>query len=241
MKIAAAPFIIGMCPVTLIMGLFTLISFGFYVGMNALVPVWLQKSTSQGGYGFTLKQNAAFTFCHWLGLIAVQFLGHEFNDRIPLLLARRWNGGAWKPEYRLHVLWVPSLVLNPIGLGLFGACLQYRLHYLVLALAVFIVTVGSLATVPVTVNYVVECFTHYPAEAGIVIGAYRIVYGLTISFYIKPWVAAVDAGWVYGMMAFFSVFSFLFVVLLMWKGHAIRQIQFASVASSEEGEKLLEI
>ena len=91
------------------------------------------------------------------------------------------------------------------------------------------------ASVPVTVNYVVECFTRYPAEAGIVIGAYRIVYGLTISFYIDPWVAAVDVGWVYGMMAFFAIFSFLFVMLLMWKGHAIREWQLASVASSEEG------
>jgi hypothetical protein len=66
------------------------------------------------------------------------------------------------------------------------------------------------------------------------------VYGLTISFYINPWVEAVDVGWVYGMMAFFAVFSFFFVMLLMWKGHAIREIQFSSLASSEEGERLVE-
>ncbi|OJJ47980.1 hypothetical protein ASPZODRAFT_115343 [Penicilliopsis zonata CBS 506.65] len=240
MRIAALPFIIGACPVTIIMGTFTLISFGFYVGMNALVPVWLQRSVAEGGYGFSLKQNAAFTFCHWIGIIVVEIAGHYGNDAIPLALARRFNNGVWKPEYRLHVLWLPSLILNPIGLGIFGAALQYHLHYMVLALAVFLVTVGSLSSVPVTVNYVVECFTHYPAEAGIVIGAYRIAYGLTITFYINPWVAAVKVGWVYGMMAFFAVFSFFFVMLLMWKGHRIRQWQFASVASSEEGEKLLD-
>lgn len=220
------------------MGTFTLISFGFYVGMNALVPVWLQRPVEEGGYGFSLEQNAAFTFCHWAGIILVQLYGHYLNDRIPLLLAKRWNKGVWKPEFRLYSLWLPSLILNPIGLGIFGATLQYRLHYMVLALAVFIVTIGSLASVPVVVNYVVECFTHYPAEAGIVIGAYRIAFGLTISFYINPWVEAVGVGWVYGMMAFFAVFSFFCVMLLMWKGHEIRQIQFASVSSSEEGEKV---
>ncbi|PWY66030.1 polyamine transporter [Aspergillus heteromorphus CBS 117.55] len=238
MKIAAAPILIGICPVTIIMGTFTLISFGFYVGMNALVPVWLQRSPAEGGYGFSLKQSAAFTFCHWIGIVIVQLVGHRYNDRLPLALARRFNRGGWKPEYRLHVLWIPSLILNPIGLGLFGATLQYHLHYLVLALAVFLVTIGALASVPVTVNYVVECFTRYPAEAGIVVGAYRIVYGLTITFYINPWVAAVGVGWVYGMMAFFAVFSFLFVMLLMWKGHAIRGWQLASVASSEEGVQI---
>ncbi|KAJ5123581.1 Major facilitator superfamily domain general substrate transporter [Penicillium atrosanguineum] len=239
-KIGVTPFLIGICPVTIIMGIFTLISFGFYVGVNALTPVWLQKPVAEGGYGFTLKQNAAFTFCHWIGIIVAFFFGHELNDRVPLALARRFNNGAWKPEYRLHVLWLPSLIINPIGLGIFGAALQYHLHYMVLALAVFLVTIGSLSSVPVTVNYVVESFTKYPAEAGIVIGAYRIVYGLTITFYINPWVAAVDVGWVYGMMAFFAVFSFFFVMLLMWKGHAIRGIQFTRLASSEEGEKLIE-
>ncbi|KAJ6141598.1 hypothetical protein N7470_009988 [Penicillium chermesinum] len=218
-KISLAPFLVGLCPVTIIMGIFTLISFGFYVGVNALTP--------------------PFTFCHWLGIIVVQFYSHGLNDRLPLALARRWNNGVWKPEYRLHVLWLPSLVLNPIGLGIFGAALKYHLHYLVLALGVFLVTVGSLASVPVTVNYVVECFTRFPAEAGIVVGAYRIVFGLTISFYINPWVEAVGVGWVYGMMGFFAVFSFLFVMLLMWKGHAIRRVQFASLASSEEGERLV--
>lgn len=236
MKIAITPFKIGICPVTIIMGIFALISFGFYVGVNALVPVWVQKPPSEHGYGFTLKQNAAFTFCHWIGIIIVQIYSHAINDRVPLALARRFNKGIWKPEYRLHVLWVPSLILNPIGLGIFGASLQYHLHYMVLALAVFLVTIGSLASVPVTVNYVVECFTGYPAEAGIVIGAYRIVYGLTISFYINPWVAAVGVGWVYGMMAFFAVFSFFFVMLLMWKGEVIRQWQFKGLGKTEEGE-----
>ncbi|KAJ5653680.1 Major facilitator superfamily domaingeneral substrate transporter [Penicillium lividum] len=240
-KVAATPFLIGICPVTMIMGIFALISFGFYVSVHALTPVWLQKPVSEGGYGFTLEQNAAFTFCHWVALILVQVHGHFFNDRIPLALARRFNNGIWKPEYRLHVLWLPSMILNPIGLGIFGAALQYHLHYMVLALGVFLVTLGSMASVPVTVNYVVECFVNHPAEAGIVIGFYRIIYGLTISFYVDAWVAAVTVGWVYGMMGFFALFSFFFVMLLMWKGHAIREIQFASLslASSEEGEKLL--
>jgi hypothetical protein len=238
-EIAITPFQIGLCPATLIMGLFTLISFGFYVGVNALTPVWLQKPVTAGGYGFTLEQNAAFTFSHWAGIIVVQFYGHYLNDRVPLYLVRKFNNGVWKPEYRLHVLWLPSLILNPIGLGIFGAALAYKLHYMVLALGVFVVTVGSLGSVPVTVNYVVECFKGFPAEVGIVVGAYRIVYGLTIGFYIDEWVEAVGVGWVYGMMAFFAVFSFFFVILLMWKGEVIRGMRFNGLGDSEEGERLV--
>jgi hypothetical protein len=49
---------VAITPVTLVLCLFTLISFGFYVAMNAITPVWLQKPLIIGGYGFTSKQNA---------------------------------------------------------------------------------------------------------------------------------------------------------------------------------------
>lgn len=38
---------------------FDTISFGFYVALNALTPVWLQKAKKFGGfYGFTVGENA---------------------------------------------------------------------------------------------------------------------------------------------------------------------------------------
>jgi hypothetical protein len=40
------------------MSVFTLISFGFYIAMNALTPVFLQKPVKIGGYGFTTIENA---------------------------------------------------------------------------------------------------------------------------------------------------------------------------------------
>jgi hypothetical protein len=40
------------------MSVFTLISFGFYIAMNALTPVFLQKPVKVGGYGFSTIDNA---------------------------------------------------------------------------------------------------------------------------------------------------------------------------------------
>ena len=57
-KIALRPLIILITPVMLCLGFFTLVSFGFYVAMNAITPVWLQKPVKLGGYGFTARQNA---------------------------------------------------------------------------------------------------------------------------------------------------------------------------------------
>jgi len=47
-------------PVSLVLGIFVMLSFGWNVGMNATTPVWLQKPVKAGGYGFSPLQNA---FC----------------------------------------------------------------------------------------------------------------------------------------------------------------------------------
>jgi hypothetical protein len=132
---------------------FDMISFGFYVALNALTPVWLQKPKKVGGYGFTITENATFTLVHWIGVFIGLVYGQLVSDRIPLWLAAR-NKGVWKPEYRLHALWLTNFILMPIGLGLVGAALQHRLHWIVFAIGQVFVTIGSLVSIPVTVKYV---------------------------------------------------------------------------------------
>lgn len=202
--------------------------------VNTLLTIFLQEPVKKGGYGFTPQQNAAFAFCLWFGIIAAQIYGHYLNDRIPLWLTRRY-GGVWKPEYRLHTLWLPASVLLPVGLGIFGAALEYHLHYMVLAFGAFLITFAAMLSVPVAVNYVAECFKEHAAETGTIMGIYRLLLGLIVPFFITPWEHAVSIGWVFGMAAFFSIGSFGLLVVLMWKGHEIRQLSFKSVASTEEG------
>ena len=42
------------------------------------------------------------------------------------------------------------------------------------------------------------------------------------------------------MMAFFDIFSFVFIVLLMWKGHSIREWSIGGLNATEEGEKVVD-
>ena len=205
--------------------------------VNTLLTIFLQEPVKKGGYGFTPQQNAAFTFCLWIGIVAAQFYGHHLNDRIPLWLTTR-HGGVWRPEYRLHTLWLPVLILLPVGLGIFGVALQHHLHYMVLALGAFLITFASMLSVPVAINYVTECFKEHAAETGTVMGIYRLALGLVVPFFITPWEDAVTIGWVFGMAAFFSIGAFGLLIVLMWKGHDIRQLSFKSVASTEEGARV---
>ncbi|KAH8658018.1 major facilitator superfamily domain-containing protein [Xylariales sp. PMI_506] len=233
------PLKIAISPVLLLIAGFDAVSFGFYVALNGLTPVWLQRSVSEGGYGFSVLENAIFfTIVHFLTLVVAPIYGHLLSDRLPLWLCRR-NEGKWKPEFRLHAMWVPNFILPPIGLGLVGAALEYRLHWIVLGIGSFLVVLGAVESIPITTNYTAECFRSHTVEAAIPLCSMRLFLGLTINFYINPWIAAVGVGWVYGTMAFFSVGSFGFIAVLMWKGHALRDASPFQTSVSEEGEEVL--
>ncbi|KAI4199449.1 MAG: hypothetical protein LQ348_001888 [Seirophora lacunosa] len=102
--------------------------------------------------------------------MATQLCGYFLSDRLPLRIARR--RGDWHPEYRLYNVFLVA-VASPVGLGLFGAGLQYHLHYMVLALGVFLLIFGGTYSTPITVNYVTECFPQSALEVAVIMGVYR--------------------------------------------------------------------
>jgi hypothetical protein len=91
-----------------------------------------------------------------------------------------------------------------------------------------------------TSSYIAECFRSHTIEATIPVNSMRLFLGLSINFYINQWIAKVTIGWVYGMMGFFTIFSFFFLIVLMWKGHVIRQWTPFGMGSDEEGENLVQ-
>jgi hypothetical protein len=172
-------------------------------------------------------------------MTAAPIYGFLVSDRLPLYLCNRWGQGVWKPEYRLHSLWIPCFILNPVGLGIFGAALQYHLHYMVLALGLFLATLTVVISAPITINYVVECFTNHATEVTSILNFYRMVFGLTVPFFITKWSTSVGGlGWVFGMMAFFSLLAFSLIGALMVKGPVIRKYLVGNFASTEEGTEI---
>jgi hypothetical protein len=187
----------------------------------------------------SMLTSSAVTFSAWLGCIIGNLYGLFAADKLPLWVCKR-GGGVWKPEYRLHALWLPTFFGLPVGLGLFGAALQYHLHWIVAAIGNFLLNVSSNVAVPVIVNYEVECFTKYPVEAATIMNFYRTLFGLAIPFFIDPWLAAVGVGWVFGMMSFFSIGAFMLIIVLMVWGSVIRHKVRSSIMSTEEGTKIID-
>jgi len=232
-------FAIALCPPVLVGGVALIFTFGWVVGLNATLAVFLQTPVEFGGYGFSPQQNAEFTFSQWISFLTAELYGLFLNDRVALWICRR-RGGVWKPEYRLFPLLIPPLVVLPVGLIIFGVGLQYHLHYMVLATGLYLATFADMAVVPILNNYVAECFTNYVVETYTALWCYRIFLGLAVPFFIIEWVQRNGPAWAFGVMAILSSVGGGLLCLLAWKGEAIRKYSPQRFVSTEEGAKLVE-
>ncbi|KAJ5784348.1 uncharacterized protein N7503_009560 [Penicillium pulvis] len=232
--------LVAACPVTILTSAVLFLAFGWAVGVVTLTSVFLGSPIEEGGYSFSALQVACFTFVQWLGVAAAETWGFFLNDRIPLWFTRRYCNGVWKPENRLFPLLCMPAILLPTALGIFGAGLQYHLHYMVLGLAIFLLQLTEVSLVPVIVNYGVECFTDHSQEVVTILNFWRLALGVAIPFFIGEWQATVGTAWVFGMMALFSIFAFFLAGLLAWKGDTLRRYSFNSLQKSEGGVQLID-
>ena len=161
------------------------------------------------------------------------------SDRLPIWICKK-HGGIWRNEYRLQCMWFPSLIVLPVGLGIFGVSVKYHWHPAVLALSYFMTMFGANAATSIISNYLSESFPGFPAECGIFLNAYRLVLGLASGFFIQPWSEKVGVAWTFGTAAILSVFAFVFIVLLLRKGPAIRRLKLnARLSPSNEDSRLM--
>lgn len=253
--------ILMVTPVSLAIGLYGLISYGAALMQATMQATFLLEPVKDGGYGFELLQlaegeyqqfkcfvlyllsspdkPALVSISGWIGILAAFIYTQLVSDRVPIWICRK-HGGIWKNEYRLQCMWFPGLIVLPIGLGLFGVSVKNHWNPAMLALSYFMTMFGANAATSIISNYLSESFPQFPAECGIFLSAYRLILGLASGFFIQPWAGKVGVAWTFGTAAFLSAFAFLFIILLLWKGPAIRQIKLThSLSPSNEGSKLM--
>jgi hypothetical protein len=78
--LAALPFLIAIQPVTTVVGLALMVYFVWSVAVTTFLSVFLQEPLIAGGYGFSPKRNAAFTFTQWVAVVVAQ-LYRFFRER----------------------------------------------------------------------------------------------------------------------------------------------------------------
>ena len=104
-----------------------------------------------------------------------------------------------------------------------------------LAFGAFTIQFSTVSAVPVCFNYVIEALGPSLAnEATAAMNFYRLILGLSISFFLNPWTKAVGIQWVFGMMAFFTILAFGLILVAIMLGKKLRAGIFVHVGSKDE-------
>ncbi|GAA82860.1 polyamine transporter [Aspergillus luchuensis IFO 4308] len=222
-------FLVSFSPVSIIVGFVMMVDFGFASMAIILGVTFVEAPRDEGGYAMSKISMASFTLTQAIGTALAELYGHFISDRLPLYLFHRKSKSQdiepteWRPEYRLHCLWVPVIML-PIGLGLFGASLEYHYHWVLLALGFLLLTFGAISLLPVAMTYLCECFPNHVSEVSAGMGVWRLILGVLSAVFIAPWNDRVGPGWLFGTAGLITLPAFGGVIVLMVWGRQVRQM-----------------
>lgn len=126
-----------------------------------------------------------------------------FSDTYITWKARR-NGGILEPEFRLDLCWIP-IIINTLGLCLYGYGPAYSMSWVVGALGIGMINFGLLALVSVILIYAMECYPRQVTKTIVAILFVRNSIGTVFTWIFQYWL---DGMGLIKLTAFLAVLCF---------------------------------
>jgi putative effector of murein hydrolase LrgA (UPF0299 family) len=130
------------------------------------------------------------------------------------------HDGYRKPEVRLYL--APLCLFLPAGLIIHGVCVENKTHWIAIAIAMVITSIGVQAGTTLTYSYCSDCYKPQAAEVSTIINLFRFVFAFTLGFYALPYGASAGFGAAWGTFAAINFVTWLLLLFLIWKGEKIR-------------------
>ena len=87
-------------------------------------------------------------------------------------------------------------------------------------------------------DYATECFFMSPNEPSVAMNMYLLALSTSLGAFVFPRERDVGVGWVFGMAVFFQVSVSIMVVLLAWKGQALRGTCSKGLLDTKDRERV---
>ncbi|KAK3074962.1 hypothetical protein LTR53_002131 [Teratosphaeriaceae sp. CCFEE 6253] len=108
------------------------------------------------------------------------------GDRIVIRIARR-NSGILESEHRLW-LFLPSLLLIPFGLILWGVGAAHAIHWFGCVFAMGVIALTNTIGVQLSVSYCIDSYRDLSGEAMVTVIIVRNTMSFAVGYGITPWV-----------------------------------------------------
>ncbi|WFD07952.1 hypothetical protein MVES1_003321 [Malassezia vespertilionis] len=149
------------------------------------------------------KQPVGIASLHYIAMIIGYTLSGQVGGRIVDKLYRamqRRNGGVGKPEFKLPLLIVTG-ILMPAGLLLYGWTVQYRVHWIVPDIGIFLIASGARMTLFVCPLYMADAITMYTASATSSLVITRGAFAFAFPLFAPDMYMALGQGWGNSLLA----------------------------------------
>ncbi|ETN36834.1 uncharacterized protein HMPREF1541_07821 [Cyphellophora europaea CBS 101466] len=122
----------------LLVGLSSLVNFTWPIGITTTISTILYAPP----YLFNNVEDASMRFAGVIGALLGYAVGYLFNERISRSRTQKTD---WRPEYRLHGVWLP-VVSSVLGLLTYGLTLHFQKSWVGLAFGWVMVNIGLVAS-----------------------------------------------------------------------------------------------
>lgn len=181
------------------------------IGLVSTMPQFVLPGPDEGGYGFSYVGLSMLYWAPMLGTLAAELWGHWFNDALAARHMPRFG-----PESRLTAVY-PGVAAAVVGLVLFGATMQHRLHWAGMAFGWAMVCFGTLACTTAVSAYALDCLPRHAASASAWINCWRVVGGFSVVYFQGAWVRSAGAGAAFGgQAAVIAAAAMAVVVTQVW-------------------------
>ncbi|KAF8863918.1 MFS general substrate transporter [Acephala macrosclerotiorum] len=159
---------------------------GIQIWWLSLLSVTQSEIFSVPPYNFGIAAVGDTNIAAFIGGIFGMLWGGPLSDWYVLYRARK-NRGVMEPEFRLMLLFVPSIV-NSVGILLYGLGGYNGWHWIVSAgIGTAFIGFGIGSGGAIGLTYAIDCYPNIAAESMVLILFMRNVLGFGFTFAIQPW------------------------------------------------------
>ena len=138
-----------------------------------------------------------------VGFIIGAYICVPSQDRIYALMKRR-NNGVGRPEFRVPLM-IPSALLVPIGLFIYGWTAANRTHWIGPDVGVAIYAAGYITSFQCIQVYVVDTYTRYAASALASVTVLRSLCAFAFPLFAASMYESLGYGWGNSTLAFVAI------------------------------------
>ena len=203
-------------PVTLAI-IFSAISFGTLYVVNMTI----EYEYSRPPYNFKPLYIGLLYIPNSVTYLIASIYGGRWVDN--LLKRYKEVHGIIAPEARISWNVVVAVVTFPIGLLIFGWCLDTHQHWVVPLVGTAIFGFASMMTIGATVSYLVDSLPGRGATGVALNNLIRMILAAVAVFVTTPMLEGMGVGWTFTMLSILVVVSSSVLVVLKWKGDHYRE------------------